>query len=61
MCHERFLRRRDREVDQGRELWEDFERTQPVVETTPRAEVAEAERADAERAGAREEITTAER
>ena len=56
MCHERFLRRRRREVEESRELWEDFERTQPVVDPEPPAKVPEAARADA-----REEITTAER
>ena len=56
MCHERLLRRRSREVEESRELWEDFERTRPVVDPEPPAEVTEAERVDA-----REEITTPER
>ena len=56
MCHEGFLRRRRREVEESRELWEDFERTQPVVDPEPPAEVTDAERADA-----REELTTPER
>jgi hypothetical protein len=29
MCHERYLRRR-READESREIWRDFESTQPV-------------------------------
>ncbi len=57
MCHERFLRRRHREAEESRELWEDFERTRPVVDPEPPAEVTEAERAEARG----EEITTPER
>ena len=57
MCHERFPRRRHREVEESRELWEDFERTRPVVDPEPPAEVSEAERADAQE----EEITAPER
>ncbi len=57
MCHERFLWRRDREVEESQELWEDFERTRPIVEPEPPAEVSQAERAEARR----EEITTPER
>ncbi len=56
MCHERFLRRRHREVEESRELWEDFERTQPIADPEPPAEASEVERADG-----REEITTPER
>ena len=56
MCHERFLRRPRREVEESRELWEDFERAQPVVDPEPPAEVTEDEHADA-----REKITTPER
>ena len=56
MCHERLPRRRHRDVEEGRELWEDFERTQPAVEPEPPGEVTEPERTDA-----REEITTPER
>jgi hypothetical protein len=29
MCHERYLRRR-READESREIWREFESTQPV-------------------------------
>lgn len=56
MCHERYLRRRRREAEESRDLWEDFERTQPVAAPEPPAEVSEPERA-----GAREEITAPER
>lgn len=56
MCHERFLRRRDREVEGSRELWEDFERTRPVADPEPPAEVAKEEGADA-----REEVAAPER
>ncbi len=56
MCYEHFDRRRRREAEESRELWEEFERTQPIVDREPRAEVGEAERADVH-----EEITTPER
>jgi hypothetical protein len=56
MCYEDFFRRHRREVDESRELWEDFERTQPIVDPKPQAEVSEPERADV-----REEVTTPER
>ena len=56
MCYERYLRRRREEADESRELWQDFERTRPVAEPEPPAEVTEAERAED-----REEVTTPER
>ena len=56
MCHESFFRRRRREADESRELWDDFERTQPIGDPQPEPKVSEAERADA-----REEVTTPER
>lgn len=56
MCHERYLQRRRREAEESRELWDDFERTEPVADAEPPAEAAEPERARA-----REEITTSER
>ena len=56
MCYEHFFKRRRREVEERRELWEDFDRTQPIVDPEPQAEVSEAERADV-----REEITAPER
>ena len=30
MCHERWLRRRREEGEASRELWDEFERTQPL-------------------------------
>jgi hypothetical protein len=45
MCHERYLRLR-READESREVWQDFERTQPVGDApTPQA-AAEPETAE---------------
>jgi hypothetical protein len=35
MCHERWMRRRT-EADESRELWREFDRTQPVTEPEPR-------------------------
>ena len=32
MCHEWWMRRRSEEADEGRALWEDFERTRPAGE-----------------------------
>jgi hypothetical protein len=32
MCHEWWTRRRFEEAEEGRRLWEDFERTPPVDE-----------------------------
>lgn len=56
MCHERYLWRRRHESEESRELWEDFERTQPVADAEPPAEVNEGEHDKA-----REEVTTSER
>jgi hypothetical protein len=42
MCNERYLRRR-READESRAIWQDFERTQPVDDPEPPAEVTESE------------------
>ncbi len=56
MCYENFFKRRRRDVEESRELWEDFERTQPIVDREPRAEVSEAEPADD-----REEVAAPER
>jgi len=56
MCHEWWMRRRFEEAEEGRGLWEDFERTRPVGEpevTVEEPEVTleerEAVRAPAER------------
>jgi hypothetical protein len=32
MCHERWMRRRVDEAEQGRRLWDEFERAAPVAE-----------------------------
>jgi hypothetical protein len=41
MCHESWMRRRFEDVEEGRRLWEDFERTRPVGE--PEVSVEEPE------------------
>lgn len=56
MCHERWLRRRERDADQAREVWLDFERTAPVDDPEPADE-----RPEPTTAAAREEVLTAER
>ena len=56
MCHEHYLKRRRQDAEESRELWQDFERTQPVTDPEPPAEVTETERAQA-----REEVATPER
>lgn len=56
MCHERWLRRRERDADQAREVWLDFERTAPVDDPEPAEE-----RPEPTTAAAREEVLTAER
>ena len=37
MCYERYLRRRQ-EADESREMWRDFDRTQPVEVRDPAPE-----------------------
>jgi hypothetical protein len=56
MCHERYLRRRPDESEESRYLWREFERTQPLADSEPRAETADAERAEVD-----EEVATFER
>jgi hypothetical protein len=46
MCHERLLRRR-READESREVWRDFESTQPVGDPKAPEAVTEPELAEA--------------
>jgi hypothetical protein len=41
MCHERWMRRRSEEAEEGRRLWEEFERTWPVAEPDVRTEEPE--------------------
>jgi hypothetical protein len=55
MCYERYLRRR-READEGREMWPEFDRTQPVDGREPAPEATEPEPAEM-----REAIATPER
>ena len=47
MCHEYYLRRR-READESREIWQDFERTQPVRDLDAPEPVTEPELAEPE-------------
>jgi hypothetical protein len=56
MCYERRLRQHPHEVEESRELWQDFERSRPLAEPEAPAEMTEPERAEAP-----EEVTTAER
>jgi hypothetical protein len=56
MCYERWMRRRDREAEESRDVWRDFERTTPIADPEPPTEPAEPARAEA-----REEVVTAER
>jgi hypothetical protein len=56
MCHERWLRRREREAQDAREVWLDFERTSPVADPDPPTE-----RPDPTRVEAEEEVVTADR
>ena len=55
MCYERYLRRRQ-EAEESREVWQDFERTQPVGDA-PTPEAA----AEPETAEEREAIAGSER
>ena len=56
MCGERWLkRRREREADEAREMWAEFERVTPLADPEPPAERPEPERAEA-----REEMETAD-
>jgi hypothetical protein len=48
MCYERYLRRREREAEESREMWRDFERTTPLAGDEPPAEETEI-RADSDR------------
>jgi hypothetical protein len=54
MCYERWMRRRDEEARESRELWRDFERTQPVADRDVRDE-------DPEPMQAREEVPVEDR
>jgi hypothetical protein len=56
MCHERWLRRRERDAEDVRDVWLDFERTTPVADPDPPEERPQPARADAD-----EEIVTADR
>ena len=55
MCYEHYLRRR-READESREMWRDFDRTQPADRREPTPEATEAEPAEV-----REAVATPER
>ena len=46
MCYERYLRRH-READESREMWIDFERTEPADEPRPVADTTEPAPAEA--------------
>jgi hypothetical protein len=56
MCYERYLWRRRREAEEDRDLWQEFDRTRPIADPEPQAEVTEPEPTEA-----REELTTSER
>jgi hypothetical protein len=56
MCYERWMRRRDREAEESRDVWRDFERTTPIADADRPAEPAEPTTAEA-----REEVVSAER
>jgi hypothetical protein len=56
MCYERWMRRRDREAEESRDVWRDFERTTPIADPD-----VPAERTEPEPAEAREEVATADR
>ncbi|HYZ29841.1 MAG TPA: hypothetical protein VE570_12340 [Thermoleophilaceae bacterium] len=56
MCYERYRRRR-REDEESRAIWQDFERTTPISEPEPR-EVEKSERSEPERA---EDLTASKR
>jgi hypothetical protein len=55
MCHELY-RRRGRESDESRAIWQDFERTRLVGDREPREEVSEPKPTEA-----REEVALSER
>jgi hypothetical protein len=56
MCHEWWMRRRLDEAEEGRRLWDEFERTRPLTE--PEVAVDEPEVTRDERKGT---LTPAER
>jgi hypothetical protein len=48
MCGESWLqRRREREAEEARRMWEDFDRTTPIADPEPRDERPEPEHAEA--------------
>jgi hypothetical protein len=56
MCHERWMRRREQEAQEAREVWLDFERTTPIADREPDVEKPEPTTAEAP-----EEAVTADR
>jgi hypothetical protein len=58
MCHERWIRRRERDAEDARELWLDFERSAPAAGDEPADRPPEP---DPTRVEAREEPVTAGR
>jgi hypothetical protein len=46
MCHERWMRRREQESLQAREVWLDFERTTPIADPEPDVEQPEPTKAE---------------
>ena len=57
MCHERWMRRRQKEAEEARDLWLDFERTTPIADPEP----ADAEQPRPMEAQAPDESVTADR
>jgi hypothetical protein len=38
MCHERWMRRREKEAEDTRRIWADFDRATPIADPDPPAE-----------------------
>jgi hypothetical protein len=48
MCHERWLRNREKQDEESREVWLDFERTTPTPIADPEPPAKEPEEGDVE-------------
>jgi hypothetical protein len=47
MCHEFWMRRREREAREADDVWREFERTTPIADPEPPAEAPEPTTAEA--------------
>jgi hypothetical protein len=56
MCNESWRRRREKQADEAREMWEDFDRTTPIADPEPREGRPEPERTEV-----REEVAAPDR